>query len=258
MGPHCPRSSSFESCFTAPLTLTRIEVGFRRLSIYKTTIQQSWNLYVGHNLPAWWGTRPLNLHSYSPRSRFRIFYWGGVSSTHQTWKQLLFQRLMSSLIPPDFSDASQEFRASQRVDVLPMASIPEAGEVHVSPELVDAFRASLSQHNVILRFSAGAWSNFNDVSPRTYDLVLSSETIYRTSSVPSLIEVLRRASRGTATFPEQGPETLALVAAKVVYFGVGGGIREFVDAVQRARGQVKSVWETKAEGVGRQILQVTF
>jgi len=52
------------------------------------------------------------------------------------------------------------------------------------------------------------------------------------------------------------PDYLCLVAAKVIYFGVGGGVKEFVEAVQE-NGCVERVWERK-EGVGRIIMRIIW
>ena len=50
----------------------------------------------------------------------------------------------------------------------------------------------------------------------------------------------------------------ALIAAKRVYFGVGGGVDEFLRVLGEMGGRGKVVWETGPEsGVGRVILEVT-
>lgn len=48
----------------------------------------------------------------------------------------------------------------------------------------------------------------------------------------------------------------ALVAAKTMYFGVGGGVHQFEGSVRAAGLAVAAVAGVK-EGVGRQILRVT-
>ena len=74
------------------------------------------------------------------------------------------------------------------------------------------------------------------------------------NALPALIELLRIAS---------GEQSICLVAAKVLYFGVGGGIAEFVAALeQEARGKswkadARTVWERNT-GVGRKILQIEW
>lgn len=113
-------------------------------------------------------------------------------------------------------------------------------------------------------------------------MVLSSETIYRTSSLPDLIRALYAASaspsssssspadddHGSESTPKS-KQSLVLVAAKNVYFGVGGGIREFRSALDdgvpagaveagvgdASGGMSEVVWEEK-RGVARSILRV--
>ena len=53
---------------------------------------------------------------------------------------------------------------------------------------------------------------------------------------------------------------LCLVAAKVLYFGVGGGISDFIESVEKHQpraGTVESVLE-KMAGVGRKVLRVRW
>ncbi|KAI0777357.1 hypothetical protein BD413DRAFT_490424 [Trametes elegans] len=169
---------------------------------------------------------------------------------------------------------------------LPPADATEPGEMPITPALTAAFLESLHAYGVHLNFFSGAWSSF-DVARAggPYHLVLTSETIYRPDSLPSLVSLLRRASAVPVPEAESAlaEETarlslaadavgvrrlrhapyLCLVAAKLVYFGVGGGVSEFVQAVERpaggerARGEVRTVWE-RIHGVKRSVLQVVW
>ena len=47
-----------------------------------------------------------------------------------------------------------------------------------------------------------------------------------------------------------------LVAAKKMYFGVGGGVAEFGHAVNKAGGRINVVLDVPNAGVGRVILRV--
>lgn len=125
-------------------------------------------------------------------------------------------------------------------------NITEPGDLSFTPALRSAFLDSLAAHHIELRFFSGPWDGFNPATP--YDLVLTSETIYQPTSVPSLVRLLRDAS---------GSSGKCLVAAKMVYFGVGGGIREFEQVLEKGGGSAKCVWEQR-EGVGRSIMQVTY
>lgn len=84
-------------------------------------------------------------------------------------------------------------------------------------------------------------------------LILASETIYSPASskifADTLLGLLRRHGRGSAK---------AWVAAKKVYFGVGGGVDEFVRDVESRGGRSRILLETKDTGVGRVVLEVTI
>ncbi|KZV73910.1 hypothetical protein PENSPDRAFT_626633 [Peniophora sp. CONT] len=112
----------------------------------------------------------------------------------------------------------------------------------ITPYLVTAFKTSLSTHNISLHFFSGSWDGFP--TSTSYDCVLTSETIYREESIPPLLQVLRESKADTC-----------LVAAKVLYFGVGGGVQEFVKAVEKQDGKVEDVWDQR-EGVARKIMSV--
>jgi protein-histidine N-methyltransferase len=139
------------------------------------------------------------------------------------------------------------------------------GGLTVTQELLDAFTASLDAHKVRLCFFAGSWESLRETLPHQgkppYDIVLASETIYRTEALDAFLGVLRTA---TTTPPaaslgdrEVARPPLCLVAAKVLYFGVGGGVQGFVRAVEGEHGAVRTVWEHR-EGVGRVIMRVEW
>ncbi|KAF8520945.1 hypothetical protein BU17DRAFT_88545 [Hysterangium stoloniferum] len=166
------------------------------------------------------------------------------------------------------SPASESYRAQEDPHALEL-NFSEAGELALSPELLSAFTASLQDRNIGLNFISGSW-NDTDTWIREkdirYDLVLSSETIYRMASLPSFIALLRSSSRvshGTETGAPQDaggeppPRPICLVAAKVIYFGVGGGVMGFERAIEEAGGQCITVFEQKA-GVSRRIMQIIW
>ena len=56
--------------------------------------------------------------------------------------------------------------------------------------------------------------------------------------------------------PQNGQQDyLCLVAGKVLYFGVGGGMADFLEAVSRVGGYAETVSEQKI-GVGRKIIRL--
>jgi len=147
------------------------------------------------------------------------------------------------------------------------------GGLTVTKELLDAFTASLDAHKVRLCFFAGSWSSLREKLPYQgrppYDIVLASETIYRTEALTAFLSVLRTATAKPMAAAAAAADAtsqcdqevvrppLCLVAAKVLYFGVGGGVQGFVHVVEGEHGTVRTVWEHR-EGVGRIIMCVEW
>ncbi|KAI0724844.1 hypothetical protein C8Q72DRAFT_786592, partial [Fomitopsis betulina] len=194
------------------------------------------------------------------------------------------------------SPASADFRTSYRpsttdLDVeeepLPPADPSQIGTLPFLPELVAAFLASLRERHITIRLFSGSWEAF-DVTRAggPFDIVLTSETIYRPESLPALVRVMRDACRGVSGLAgslERKTEQIGIrdakgewaggcapylcfVAAKRVYFGVGGGVAEFIAAVEGGDGapqkestgaKVETIWE-RAEGVKRIVMRVTW
>jgi protein-histidine N-methyltransferase len=123
------------------------------------------------------------------------------------------------------------------------------GELAITPELVSAFRTSLAAHGVQVNFVAGAWTNFPPPA-RGMDLILTSETVYALPSLSPLVRLLHTYAAADAA---------VLVAAKVIYFGVGGGVEAFKQTLAQLApsAQVASI-HTVTRGVGRTVLSVTF
>ena len=137
--------------------------------------------------------------------------------------------------------------------------------VTITQDLKNAFLQSIKERNISLQFVAGSWDavlNTKDLLEHPYDVVLTSETIYRTASLPSLISLLRRTcgldGGGIPGEDDLAAQTkklslksdgLCLVAAKILYFGVGGGIIDFENMVHgwmSARADLQSA-EARAE-----------
>jgi len=137
------------------------------------------------------------------------------------------------------------------------------GGLTVTQGLLDAFTASLDAHKVRLCFFAGSWESLREKLAHQgkppYDIVLASETIYRPQSLDAFLGVLRiaTATAAVAVSDEVVQPSLCLVAAKVLYFGVGGGVQGFVRAVEEENGTLCTVWEHR-EGVGRIIMEIQW
>ena len=102
------------------------------------------------------------------------------------------------------------------------------------------------------RFYSGDWSQLPSILPSSkqcYDVILTSETIYCPTSQPRLLSALRVLSHVTTG--------VVFVAAKCVYFGVGGTVQGFCCLVEEeGTFDVSEVWRVGAS-VPRLILKLT-
>jgi len=181
------------------------------------------------------------------------------------------------------SPLSMSYRSSiNNLEIAPTLDITVPGELPITPELKAAFLSSLLALNVTIRFFSGSWNTFDPastISPDCYNVILTSETIYQTDSLESLVDLMQAACTGkteasslgdqisSLNISEQSAEEVTfeapygpyqcLVATKVLYFGVGGGVLEFLKLVERRKGRAKTVQERKV-GVGRRIIRVEW
>jgi protein-histidine N-methyltransferase len=108
----------------------------------------------------------------------------------------------------------------------PLATQDETGDLEITPELTKAFSTALSNQGLTLNLISGSWSPSSPflshipTAPEMNILVLASETIYSPSALSTfteaLIGILKQVRMGKA-----------MVAAKRVYFGVGGSVDAF-------------------------------
>ena len=191
-----------------------------------------------------------------------------------TWCNFFFLSLVCfhNLNPfLDLSPASQDYRASNAADTdaddLPFPKTPEPFELPISTSLKAAFLYSLRIiYNITICFFSGSWSSFSPqltrLHPQIFDIVLTSETIYRIDSLPSLTETMRLACCGSQN---NSTEVVAirkkgecLVAAKVLYFGVGGGVSDFVSYVEKQGNAKAEIVRERNTGIGRLVLSLNF
>ncbi|BEI90095.1 uncharacterized protein CcaverHIS019_0301650 [Cutaneotrichosporon cavernicola] len=151
-----------------------------------------------------------------------------------------------------------------------------AGTLELSPAVLDAFTSLLEERGVELKFTSGDWGGMAQ-SVGSYDLIMSAETIYAEDSVGPLLDVIRAASASSKK--ENGKEndlsdslgalqiddftraplsegsSVILIAAKVLYFGVGGGLDAFLGQVEGLGG-----WSVRVRdwvrGVGRAVVRI--
>lgn len=128
--------------------------------------------------------------------------------------------------------------------------------LNITSQLLDSFRKSLETYRIHIRLFSGSWENFDiGITGGSYNLVLTAETIYRLDSLPSLVRLMRSACLSD----DHTGEYLCLVAAKAVYFGVGGGVAEFTQCVEATNqeARVETVLEKKS-GVIRKVMSVRW
>lgn len=93
----------------------------------------------------------------------------------------------------------------------------EKAEVVLTKELLAEFLDTITKHHVTIDLISGSWgTQFMEMVP-TVDVVLTSETIYHEETLPLVAEMIGK-----------WQPQVAVVAAKNIYFGVGGSVTEFV------------------------------
>lgn len=120
----------------------------------------------------------------------------------------------------------------------------------VEKTLVQNGKENLSDNNNF-EFISGDWSNVNNYfinnNNEKFDVILSSETIYNTNYYRKIKEVLQN------LLSDSG---VALFAAKKHYFGVGGGIFDFIEYLHSVGLFETNIVKTIDDSLPREILQV--
>lgn len=139
-------------------------------------------------------------------------------------------------------------------------------ELELLPEVVAAFQSYLIANRISLTFLSGAWSpefielvysgipdDATNSNAAAATLLLGAETIYSPFALQAFTEatfsILQREGAKQSTSP-----AVALVAAKKLYFGVGGSLDDFVDQARGRGGEVISLRE-EADGVRRGVVK---
>ena len=131
---------------------------------------------------------------------------------------------------------------------------PDEAELDIDESSISNTLTTLNSQNIQLNFISGAWSpefiNLLNLDTTEQVLVLASETIYAPGSLPPFTQTVLDITSSS------GKNSRALVAAKKVYFGVGGGIAEFMDELNRRDAKAEVIADVQGAGVGRVILEV--
>lgn len=146
------------------------------------------------------------------------------------------------------------------------------GELEINEHVVGSFKRFLISSNITLSFVSGGWSSdfvnliYGDPSVPSngkadgsgggHTLIMGAETIYSpfalTSFTDTLLAILERERQGDA-----GRLAVAIVAAKRLYFGVGGSLDDFVDKIS-GLGAAVSMMREETEGVRRGVVKCSL
>ena len=139
------------------------------------------------------------------------------------------------------------------------------GELELSPGVIGEFKSFLVSNHITLSFYSGAWSpEFVDLvysssfppsaqSQSLQSLVVGAETIYSPFALESFMETLLAMMRREMQTQPQG-QVAGIVAAKRLYFGVGGSLDVFVDKM-RSLGATVDTLREETEGVRRGVVR---
>lgn len=100
------------------------------------------------------------------------------------------------------------------------------------------------------KFFPGDWSTVDQqLNDTKYDLMFTSETIYRKENYAKLFNLIKNHLK---------PDGQAYIAAKVYYFGLDGGCFEFIEYIEKDGTFTVDVVETINDNLQRKILLLKF
>jgi protein-histidine N-methyltransferase len=153
----------------------------------------------------------------------------------------------------------------------------DEGEMEIDEEVLTAFTSDLAASNIGIELFSGAWgeefvrlvkAKMGDGEVEGPLTVIGTETIYSPFALQSFAEVLSRIlgpkdgeggekETGKRKEKEKERDAVALVGAKMVYFGVGGSVEDFCEEVKRRGGSTEQIRE-ETEGVRRTVMEVRW
>lgn len=102
------------------------------------------------------------------------------------------------------------------------------------------------------KFFSGDWNEYVDRTAADglkFDYILTSETIYNPQSYRKLLNLFK------AKLQSDG---IIYLAAKSVYFGVGGSVAQFIDAIDKDAAFAAKIIHSIKDNVHRDILEIKF
>lgn len=100
----------------------------------------------------------------------------------------------------------------------------------------------------VCKYYSGDWKSFTEFNDETYDLILTSETIYNVNNYMKLIKLFEKKLK---------PSGCILLIAKNYYFGVGGSISEFINYLKSSKLKSDIIWNS-TDGVKKTLLNIHF
>lgn len=134
------------------------------------------------------------------------------------------------------------------------------GELEIDAEVIQEFLNALKAHSITLSFFSGQWSskfvelvcqNMPPSQPSKLTII-GAETIYSPAALASFADTLMSLLKHLGC-----TESTALIAAKKVYFGVGGSMEDFCNIVRTQGANVQQIRE-ESDGVRRAVVEIKF
>lgn len=140
----------------------------------------------------------------------------------------------------------------------PIIPLTGSEDLEVTPEVITAFSETLKSIGITFTFISGSWSPqlaslIPPSAPDMGTLILAAETIYSPSSTEAFVALMVQILRRTHM-------SKAVIAAKRIYFGVGGSVDGLKEAC-RDQGALAHEVENSGVagmdvGVGRALIEV--
>ena len=143
-------------------------------------------------------------------------------------------------------------------------SFSSDGELELGENVLGAFNSFLNENGISLCFLSGGWSpEFVDLLysldtlPHGPDdaqtLIMGAETIYSPFALSSFTETLFSMLQRERS-EQRSQLAVAVIAAKRLYFGVGGSLDDFVEKIE-SLGVLVSLMREETEGVRRGVVK---
>nr|POE66140.1 histidine protein methyltransferase 1 [Quercus suber] len=141
---------------------------------------------------------------------------------------------------------------------LPSLDVNSKADLELTPELLQRFTRDMRNANLDLHFLSGPWSSalaelISQSGADMGSVILAAETIYSPASTAAFVDLL-------ANLLKRVKMSKAMIAAKRMYFGVGGSVDGLKEAC-REQGMVAYEIENHGvpgleAGVGRALIEV--